>query len=604
MKRKLHILFTTLFTVIICSMFFSCQNDEPLVIEAKSYISINISHAESKVEFPSKFGALIEIEKIGGNTTIDSISFIEQTNSNHRTEGYIEVPIEKQFIIKISTNIGDDYLFGSTDTLILEDSFSQPLSVELFLSTGEIVVETNLVNSIGSASAICHGELLDNGGFSINRNGFVWNTSNNPTVDNNLGRSNNGTEMGSFQHTISGLTENTTYYVRSYCTNLQETGYGNSIEFTTLPSTGSISIATGSITPLSATSVEVNGMILDDGGNIINQKGVVWGLAPDVNLINCLEFSNEGSGPGDFSTIITGLSASSTYNVKTYVITATEDTVYSSQMEFSTPASALPDINTVSTILVLPYTAIIQSQITSNGGTPISAKGVVYGTSPSPDITINEGLTNEGSGTGEFVSNISGLTPGDTYYVRAYATNQLGTAYGNELSFTTKVIGDTGPGGGFIFYLDGVSGGMEVSKVDTEVSMQWGCSSILVNAMSSLIGAGITNTNTIVTFHDELPYYYENPTQCDDSNDGTVAAKYCSDFSQNGFDDWFLPSLDELTEIHNNLHGVGLGDFTDDIYWSSTESTDLRAFSKDFWKGTDSDAAKFGSYKVRAVRKF
>ncbi|NDC42012.1 MAG: hypothetical protein EBZ77_10760 [Chitinophagia bacterium] len=73
--------------------------------------------------------------------------------------------------------------------------------------------------------------------------------------------------------------------------------------------------------------------------------------------------------------------------------------------------------------------------ITTNGGTPVTQRGVVWSTSPSPTTANNQ--SSDGSGTGNYTSNLTGLSANTTYYVRAYATNSAGTAYGNELSFTT-----------------------------------------------------------------------------------------------------------------------------------------------------------------------
>lgn len=89
--------------------------------------------------------------------------------------------------------------------------------------------------------------------------------------------------------------------------------------------------------------------------------------------------------------------------------------------------------------------------ITNNGGTPVTQRGVVWSTSPNPTTANNS--TSNGSGTGSFTSNLAGLTASTTYYVRAYATNSAGTAYGNELTFTTTAGGGivTNPGAGVTF---------------------------------------------------------------------------------------------------------------------------------------------------------
>ena len=80
-------------------------------------------------------------------------------------------------------------------------------------------------------------------------------------------------------------------------------------------------------------------------------------------------------------------------------------------------------------------TATSGGNITNNGGSPVTQRGVVWSTSPNPTTANNQ--SNDGSGTGNYTSTLTGLTASTTYYVRAYATNSAGTAYGNELSFTT-----------------------------------------------------------------------------------------------------------------------------------------------------------------------
>ncbi len=77
--------------------------------------------------------------------------------------------------------------------------------------------------------------------------------------------------------------------------------------------------------------------------------------------------------------------------------------------------------------------ASVDGMITNDGGSAISAKGVAWSTSTSPTIVDNS--TNEGSGSGDFISTLSNLVPGETYYVRAYATNSAGTSYSPEMSF-------------------------------------------------------------------------------------------------------------------------------------------------------------------------
>jgi putative intracellular protease/amidase len=111
--------------------------------------------------------------------------------------------------------------------------------------------------------------------------------------------------------------------------------------------------------------------------------------------------------------------------------------VYSSFLSFE-QATSLPQVTTASVSQVSAYTASAGGNVTNDGGGAITARGVVYGTSPNP--TLSNSVANGGVGTGAFTANLSGLTSSTQYYVRAFATNSLGTAYGNEQMFTTSTI--------------------------------------------------------------------------------------------------------------------------------------------------------------------
>ena len=100
--------------------------------------------------------------------------------------------------------------------------------------------------------------------------------------------------------------------------------------------------------------------------------------------------------------------------------------------------ATVPELTTVAVSEIGLTSAVSGGTIIADGGEDITDKGVCWSTSTNP--TVADSKTNEGTGSGNFVSNIVGLEEGTPYYVRSYATNSVGTAYGNELTFTTNQI--------------------------------------------------------------------------------------------------------------------------------------------------------------------
>lgn len=98
----------------------------------------------------------------------------------------------------------------------------------------------------------------------------------------------------------------------------------------------------------------------------------------------------------------------------------------------------LPIVTTAEVTDVAQQTAKCGGEVTDDGNDDVTAYGVVWSNSPAPTLETGN-LTNDGSGTGAFTSDLTGLGPNITYYVRAYATNSVGTAYGEEKTFTTPL---------------------------------------------------------------------------------------------------------------------------------------------------------------------
>jgi uncharacterized protein (TIGR02145 family) len=110
---------------------------------------------------------------------------------------------------------------------------------------------------------------------------------------------------------------------------------------------------------------------------------------------------------------------------------------------FGNCAADRPSIGTLSVDDITSNTASTGGVVTSDRGSSVTARGVCWHTSPNPTTSNNK--TVDGSGTGEFTSSITGLSPETTYYVRAYATNSAGTAYGQQREFTTGTGAGSAP---------------------------------------------------------------------------------------------------------------------------------------------------------------
>ena len=118
-------------------------------------------------------------------------------------------------------------------------------------------------------------------------------------------------------------------------------------------------------------------------------------------------------------------------------ITQVQEASQTFTLLFSETQHQLPMVTTNTITSITTNSATCGGDVTSNGASSVIARGVCWSTSQNP--TVSESYTIDGSGTGSFTSNITGLTTGTTYYVRAYATNSAGTSYGEQRSFTAVV---------------------------------------------------------------------------------------------------------------------------------------------------------------------
>lgn len=181
-----------------------------------------------------------------------------------------------------------------------------------------------------------------------------------------------------------------------------------------------------------ATTTTLSGSVTEAGRSTITNRGFVYSTLQYPTLAD--GSVSVGGTLGDFSATAGGLQPTTTYYVRAYATNGV-GTAYGEQQMFTT-LSGLPSVQTAAEVTLLgDGTAQSGGTVTGDGGFSITARGVCWSVSPEP--TVSNLHTVDGSGTGTFVSTITGLHSSTTYYVRAYATNANGTVYGEQRTVTT-----------------------------------------------------------------------------------------------------------------------------------------------------------------------
>jgi|WetSurSiteA1Bulk_404760.scaffolds.fasta_scaffold02741_4 uncharacterized protein (TIGR02145 family) len=188
---------------------------------------------------------------------------------------------------------------------------------------------------------------------------------------------------------------------------------------------------TAKISDITTTSAISGGNITSDGGGEVTARGVCWNTNTNPTISNSK--TTDGKGTGIFVSKLTDLRPGTLYYVKAYA-TNKFGTTYGFETSFTTIAIT-PSLTTTPASDITTNSVTSGGNITSDGGFEVTARGVCWSTSSNP--TLADSHSNDGTGTGSYTSYIAGLMADTQYFIRAYAINSGGTAYGYQTSFTT-----------------------------------------------------------------------------------------------------------------------------------------------------------------------
>ncbi len=193
-------------------------------------------------------------------------------------------------------------------------------------------------------------------------------------------------------------------------------------------------LATSQTQNVKSDAATITGFVIAEGDGFV-EKGVVYNTAPAPTVSNSKAAYTAVGTTAAYNVTLTGLAYATKYYVRAYATNA-GGTIYGDELNFTT-LPVVPVLTTAAITAITGNSAAGGGNVTIGGGAEVTVRGIVFGLNHNP--TTADTKTSDSKGTGAFVSALAGLKGNKTYYVRAYATNSAGTAYGPEVSFTTLV---------------------------------------------------------------------------------------------------------------------------------------------------------------------
>ena len=379
-------------------------------------------------------------DKGGSELVLCGVRYWEAANGeeNLETEGtLVTVTPNTDFTVTLSD------LMPSTEYIlcaVAQNATGIGYSDKLHVTTDEAVLPVlSAITPLDSTvvSIEVSAQVLDVGKSALKEVGFCWSMeSQEPTPSHNHQSLPLPADGEAFSFHIENLTADQTYYIRAYAYNDEaEPGYSPVKVFHTTSSVPSVERAVAE--DIEYTTATLKARIASHGGLPITAKGFYY------------SDTNENPGEGDRRITATnaetdsiiawveGLASHTTYYVRAFATNARGTSVSEEVYTFTTADNrTVPTVETNEVTNIGSMTATLNGRIAADGNTPITARGFCYGTDANPAQNGSR-MPVEGNAT-DFTLDVSGLNPSTTYYVCAYAENEMGAAYGDVVSFTTE----------------------------------------------------------------------------------------------------------------------------------------------------------------------
>jgi len=415
--KKSKIITLAVFVVLSTILFSTCKKEEP-----KLYGSIN--------------GLITEV---GTTTALQGVDITLSPTGKTITTGsdgkYEFKELEaKEYTVQAS-KLGYETNTKTISVTIGEDTKAD---ISLSLDVAKPSIETSNPVAMSYSKATINGNITNLGSGNLSAYGHVWSTSPAPntSLSTKIDYGARG-ETGEYTSTLTGLIAETEYYIRAFAVNSEGTSYSNEVSFTTPEPDSTPELVTLELSNITDITAICGGNILTAGTTDIKERGVCWNNEGTPTSID--NKTTNGAGTGEYASMISQLAPSTTYFVRAYA----ENSVgisYGNELQFSTLASpTAPSLNTSLPTNISLTSVTLGGNVSSNGGASIIQKGVCWGISNNPDINGGNNVAST-NGTGPYSVSVTGLNANTIYYARAYASNNVGISYGQEVNFSTTAF--------------------------------------------------------------------------------------------------------------------------------------------------------------------